>query len=117
MIPLYDPDLFRRIGRQDIRGIPFPIYLVLICTLTLYITWVYNNSRGSLILTTLAHASFNLTGVFITGTIRLMPPMAFYMTIGPLFFVCILVIVIGFGPKYFSKKPLAELPFQTGQPA
>lgn len=96
------------------RGIPLPIYLVLICTLTLYITWIYNNSRGSLILTTLAHASFNLTGVFITGTISLMPPMAFYMTIGPLFFVCILVIVFGFGAKYFSKKPLAELPFQKG---
>lgn len=94
------------------RGIPFPIYLVLICTLTLYITWIYNNSRGSLILTTLAHASFNLTGVFITGTIGLMPPMAFYMTIGPLFFACILVVVIGFGPRYFSKKPAAELPFQ-----
>jgi hypothetical protein len=26
------------------KGIPFPIYLVLICTLTLYITWVYNNT-------------------------------------------------------------------------
>ncbi len=96
------------------RGIPLPIYLVLICTLTLYITWIYNNSRGSLILTTLAHASFNLTGVFITGTISLMPPMTFYMAIGPLFCVCILVIVFGFGATYFSKKPLAELPFQTG---
>ena len=53
-----------------------------------------------------------LTGVFITGTLSLMLPMAFYMTSGPLFFVCILVIVIGFGPKYSSKKLIGELPFQ-----
>lgn len=93
------------------KGIPFPIYLLLVCTLTIYITWLYNNSRGSLIITTLAHASFNLTGVFITGTISLMPPMVFYMTVGPLLFLCILGIVVGFGPKFFSRKPVTELPF------
>lgn len=94
------------------KGIPFPIYMLLVTTLTLYLTWLYNNTRGSLIITTLAHASFNLTGVFITGLISLMPPMAFYMTIGPLFFVCILIIVGGFGPKYFSRKPMTEMPFE-----
>lgn len=98
------------------RGIPFPIYLVLITTLTIYLTWLYNNTHGSLLITTLAHASFNLTGVFITGLVSLMPAMMFYVTVGPLLFLCILLIVIGFGPRNFSRKPVTELPFQREQP-
>ncbi len=107
--------LFFLVGAAQ-RGIPFPIYLVLIATLTIYLTWLYNNTHGSLLITTLAHASFNLTGVFITGLISLMPAMVFYVTVGPLLFLCILIIVIGFGPQYFSRKPTTELPVQREQP-
>ncbi len=30
-------------------SIPFPIYLVLVLTITVYLTWLYNNTHGSLI--------------------------------------------------------------------
>ena len=93
------------------QGIPFPIYLVLVVSVTIYITWLYNNTRGSLIITILAHFTFNLTG-FLTGPLGLMSPMVFYMTAGPLLGLIVVAIIFGFGPRSFSKRPVAELPFK-----
>ena len=91
-------------------GIPFPIYFVLVVTQAIYATWLFNNSHGSLILTILAHFAFNLTG-FLTGPLGMMPPMVFYMTAGPMLGVVVVAIIFGFGPRYFSKKPVVEMPF------
>ena len=55
-------------------SIPFPIYLVLVITSTIYLPWLCNNTRGSLIITILGHFTYNLTG-FLTGVLRLMPAM------------------------------------------
>ena len=104
-IPLYF------IPESSQQGIPFPIYLVLVVTLTIYMTWLYNNTRGSLIITILAHLSFNMTG-FITGQLGLMPPMLLYMTVGPMLALIVVAILFVFGPRTLSKKPAAELPFQ-----
>jgi membrane protease YdiL (CAAX protease family) len=93
-------------------SIPFPIYLVLVVAVTFYLTWLYNNTRGSLIITFLGHASFNLTG-FLTGVLRLMPAMLFYMTSGPLLALVVIAIVFIFGPKHFSKKQDAVLPLRA----
>ncbi len=56
-------------------GIPFPIYLLLVVTITVYLTWLYNNTGGSLAITVLAHFTYNLTGTLITGMVSLMPAM------------------------------------------
>jgi hypothetical protein len=91
-------------------SIPFPIYLVLVVTITVYLTWLFNNTRGSLIITILAHFLYNMTG-FLTGVLHLMPPMVFYMTAGPLLGLVVVGVVIVFGPRYFSKKAvIAEIP-------
>jgi hypothetical protein len=74
-------------------------------------TWLYNNTHGSLIITILAHFTYNLTG-FLTGVLLLMPAMLFYLTAGPMLFIIVIGIVIVFGPRYLSKKPVAELPFR-----
>ena len=92
-------------------SIPFPIYLVLVVTVTIYLTWLFNNTRGSLIITVLAHFAYNATG-FLTGTLGLMPAMVFYMTAGPLLGLVVIASIFVFGPRYLSRKPLVELPFQ-----
>jgi membrane protease YdiL (CAAX protease family) len=92
-------------------SIPFPIYLVLVVTLTIYMTWLYNNTQGSLIIAILAHFTYNLTG-FLTGPLGLIPAMLFYMTAGPLLGLIVVAIIFIFGPRYLSKKPVAELPSQ-----
>jgi membrane protease YdiL (CAAX protease family) len=92
-------------------SIPFPIYLVLVVTSSIYLTWLYNNTNGSLIVTILGHFTYNLTG-FLTGVLRLMPAMLFYMTAGPLLALVVAAVVFIYGPRYLSRKPVAELPFQ-----
>jgi membrane protease YdiL (CAAX protease family) len=96
------------------QGIPFPIYLMLVVTLGVYFTWLYNNTRGSLIITVLAHFSFNLCGGFIAGTLGLLPPMVLYIVAGSTLVLTVIGVVIYFGPKTLSRKPAGELP---GQPA
>ncbi len=90
-------------------SIPLPIYLVLVTTVTVYLTWLYNNTRGSLIITILAHFAYNMTA-FLTGTLGLMPAMTFYMIAGSLLGLTTIAVVIIYGPRHFSKKPPAELP-------
>jgi uncharacterized protein len=92
-------------------NIPFPIYLVLVTTIAFYITWLYNNTRGSLIITVLAHFCYNLIA-FLTGVLGLMPAMLFYMIAGSLLALMTVAAVVVSGPRYFSRKPLAELPIQ-----
>jgi membrane protease YdiL (CAAX protease family) len=91
-------------------SIPFPIYLVLVVTICIYLTWLYNSTHGSFIITILGHFFYNLTGL-LTSSLCLMPPMVFYMTAGPLLGLVVVGIVLVFGPRFLSRKPAAELPF------
>jgi membrane protease YdiL (CAAX protease family) len=92
-------------------GIPMPIYLFLVVTLTIYLTWLYNNTRGSLAITTLAHFTYNLSSTLIAGAVILMPAMIFYITAGSLLFLVVVGVVIYYGPRNLSKKPVTELPY------
>jgi uncharacterized protein len=92
-------------------SIPFPIYLMLVATVTFYLTWLYNNTKGSLVITVLAHFTYNLSSTLIAGPLSLMPAMKFYMTAGPLLFLVIIGVIVYYKPKYFSKKLVSELPF------
>jgi hypothetical protein len=87
-----------------------PIYLMLVVTVTIYLTWLYNNTRGSLIITILAHFIYNLASTLIAGAVSLMPAMTFYMTAGPLLFLVVIGIIIYYRPRYLSRRPLDELP-------
>lgn len=93
------------------QGIPFPIYLMLVVTITIYFTWLYNNTRGSLIITVLAHFSFNLSGGFIAGTLGLLPPMVLYMAAGSMLVLTVIGVVLYFGGRTLSRKPIQELAF------
>jgi len=94
------------------QGIPFPIYLLLVVTLGIYFTWLYNNARGSLIITVLAHFAFNISGGFLAGTLGLLPPMVLYIAAGSTLVLTVIGVVIYFGPKTLSRKPTGELPLQ-----
>ena len=93
-------------------SIPSPIYLVLVVTIAIYLTWLYNNTSGSLIITVLAHFFYNMTG-FLTGTLGLMPAMVFYMTAGPLLGLIVLGLIFVYGPRHLSKQPVSELSVQV----
>ena len=92
------------------QGIPFPIYLMLVVTGAIYFTWLYNNTRGSLIIIVLAHFSFNLSGGFIAGTLGLLPPMILYIAAGSLLILTVVWVIFYFGGKTLSRKSVGELP-------
>ncbi len=79
--------------------------------LTVFITWLYNNTKGSLVITILAHFSYNLVGGFITGSLGLIPMNIFLFFAVPGLFIMMLWVLIRFGPRHLSRKPVAELPF------
>ncbi len=93
------------------QGIPFPIYLMLVVTLTIYFTWLYNNTGGSLIITVLAHFSFNLSGGFIAGTLGLLPPMILYVAAGSMLVLTVLTVIFYYGPRSLTREPVEELAF------
>jgi hypothetical protein len=75
-------------------------------------TCLYNNTRGSLIIAVLAHFAFNCSGGFIAGTLGLLPPMVLYVAAGSLLVLTVIGVILYFGAKSLSRKPVAELPFQ-----
>ena len=85
---------------------------MLVTTVAIYLTWLWNNTRGSLIITVLAHFCFNMTG-FLTGPLGLMPAMLMNMVAGGLLGLVVIGVVVVYGPRYLSKKPVRELPFRA----
>ena len=89
-----------------------PVFLVINAVLTIIMTWLYNNTKGSLVITILAHFCFNLVGAFVTGTLGLMPMNIFLMIAVPGLAIWFIWILVYFGPRYLSRKPLVELPYE-----
>jgi len=91
---------------------PFPIFFVINIVLSIIFTWLYNNTKGSLIVCVLAHFCFNLSGAFIMGHLGLLPPLVFYIGSGIAIVLYLVVVVVIFGPRYLSRKQIEEMPFQ-----
>jgi membrane protease YdiL (CAAX protease family) len=89
-------------------GLPFPIYFVMVLVVTVFITWIYNNTKGSLLLCVFTHFAFNFSSAFIAGYLGLLPPMIFQMGCGAMLGIYVIVIIVVFGPKRLSRKPVGE---------
>ena len=91
--------------------IPFYIFIFLVIVISILMTWGYNNTKGSLIITIIFHFSFNFNGAFITGLFGLLPQMIFYIGGGIMIGTYVIIVVIYAGPKKLSRKPNFEMPF------
>ncbi|MBD3189008.1 MAG: CPBP family intramembrane metalloprotease [Candidatus Heimdallarchaeota archaeon] len=87
------------------------IYFILVMSIGLILTWLYNNAKGSLIITILGHFCFNFSSVLIVSILGLMPTMVFNIVGGVLGVCYLLFILLYAGYKRFSRKPDDELPF------
>jgi membrane protease YdiL (CAAX protease family) len=96
-------------GVQSGGMMPFPIFLPVTVVLTILFTWVFNNTRGSLVATTLMHFSYNFSGGHIAGLLGLVPGMVLYGASTGLVLLAALAIV-AFGPRHLSRRPVSELP-------
>jgi len=90
---------------------PFYIFIILNTVISILMTWAYNNTKGSLVITVLFHFSFNFGGAFIAGYLGLLPLMVFYIS-GSIMIIPYLIIVVKYaGPEKLSRKPDSEMPF------
>lgn len=86
------------------------IYTILVFTITIILTWLYNNTKGSLVVVILAHFFFNLGSNLVVNLLGLVDSQ-FYNIIGGIAGVFYLVLIFaGFGYKRFSKLSDSELP-------
>lgn len=91
--------------------IPFYIFIFLVLVISILMTWGYNNTKGSLIITIIFHFSFNFNGAFLTGLFGLLPTMIFYIGGGVMIGVYLIVVVVYAGSEKLSRKPDSEMPY------
>jgi CAAX protease family protein len=87
-------------------GLPVAGYLLYHIPLALLFTWISNNTKGSLLLALLFHASVNTTVWFLPVT----PQTAggsrvFYLAVGLLWIIAAVIVAI-YGPKHLSRKAI-----------
>lgn len=92
-------------------GIPFPIYMILVVSIGILITWAYNNTRGSLLITMLFHFCFNFGSVLIVLILNLIPYMINNIVGGLLLTIYLILVIKQYGIKKLSLKPDEEMPF------
>lgn len=94
---------------------PFPIFVPVTIVLSVLFAWVFNNTRGSLVATTVMHFSYNFSGGHIGGLLGLVPSTVLYVAGGGLVVMAIGAVAI-FGPRHLSRRPAAELPIIEAEP-
>lgn len=92
-------------------GIPFPIYMILVVSITIIMTWAYNNTNGSLIVTVLIHFCFNFGSVLVVSMLGLMPMMVFFIVGGVLIIIYLTLVIWQGGSEKLSRKPDDAMPF------
>jgi len=93
------------------QRLAFYIFVPLVLVISILMTWVYNNSRGSLILTIIMHFSFNFDMSFLVGYLGLLPPILFYISASiAIGFYLIVVLLYARPLDKLSRKPDSEIP-------
>lgn len=90
---------------------PFYIFIFLNIILSIFITWGYNNTKGSLIIAVLFHYCWNFMGTYIPGTLGLLPMMIFYIGVSIILSTYLIIVFAYYGTKRLSRKSEEELPF------
>jgi membrane protease YdiL (CAAX protease family) len=90
---------------------PFPGFVLDVVAVTIVMTWVYNHTRGSVLLAALFHAAFNASGAYfntLTSDARL-----FWLTVGVACVVALALLWIA-GPARLGRPATAVGPAATG---
>lgn len=80
---------------------PF-LWLIIIVTNAFIYTWIYNSTKGSILLVALFHGALNIFGVFITGV----SPMAYALVN----FVVAIILITVFGKVNLSRQKRVYFP-------
>lgn len=88
------------------------IFIPLVLVISILMTWVYNNTNGSLILTIIMHFSFNFDMGILVGDLGLVPPMVLYVGGSIAIGIYLIVVLLYAGPlRKLSRKKDSEMPW------
>lgn len=90
--------------------VTFAWYIVDTTAKSVLLTWLYNNTKGSLLLTTLCHAAWNTAGVFLptATTVTNANSGAFIITVLLEVLVMVVIIVLA-GPQRLSRTESVQV--------
>jgi uncharacterized protein len=92
-------------------GSPYAPFALSCAVQTVFFTWIFNNTRGSLAMASLLHFSLNVS-LGLIAVLGLVP-MASYIWIQSVVYAILVIVVIGvFGGRRLSLKPVSEMPFE-----
>ena len=89
------------------------IYTILIFTITIILTWLYNNSKGSLVIVILAHFFFNVGSNIVVNMFGLVDGMIYNIVGGVAGVIYLVIIFSRYGYKRFSKLDENKIPKVT----
>lgn len=92
-------------------GSPYAPFALFCVVQTVFFTWIFNNTRGSLAMASLLHFSLNVS-LGLIAVLGLVP-MARYIWIQSVVYAILVVVVIGtFGGRRLSHKPVSEVTYE-----
>jgi membrane protease YdiL (CAAX protease family) len=107
MWALFHLPLFFDRGMADFRRMPPPSYLLLAMAWSIIFTWVFNNTRGSVLLAMLLHAASNgWRGIYRPESADFTFHVSLYT--GVMWLAALIVIAL-YGAAHLSRKPRTEL--------
>jgi membrane protease YdiL (CAAX protease family) len=98
------------ISGHYVQSIGLPAIILQSMAMGIVATWIYNNTRGSLLMVALFHAAFDALSQFQGSDVQL-----FYLSIGVWCIAAILIVIL-FGARHFSRKPESEIAYAIISP-
>jgi membrane protease YdiL (CAAX protease family) len=92
----------------NMSSTPFLAFALYILSGTVLVTWIYNNTRGSMLFAYLMHAAFNTwSGVFASAS----PDGLIFWIQGIILSVAAVIVVVVYGPAQLSRLSAEEHKF------
>jgi CAAX protease family protein len=85
-----------------------PQYVLMVICFTILLTWVYNSTKGSLLLVVLFHAASNTSDWIVPITPVFNPTSSASMIQLVLYVAVAVVVVLVYGPKRLSREPALD---------
>jgi len=93
-------------------GLPFAPFAISAVAETILLTWIYNNTKGSLAMASLFHFSINVSSSLVAGILGWVGINEFFWIQAIVLVVYTVLVICFFGDKRLSRKPVAQMPFE-----